>query len=112
MFLLTALLSRLSYRSNSTIQVPFSQAYYPGFHLEVTLLSRFLPISPIIQTFISNLAYYPGSFSQPYYPGSHIEVTLLPRFLLTALLSRLAYQSNPTTQVPSHSPTIQAFISK
>ena len=55
------------------------------------------------------------------------EVTLPSRFLLTTLLSRLSYlkvtlprfilkfytnlsQSNPTTQVPSHNPTIQAFI--
>ena len=36
----------------------------------------------------------------------------LPIFLLTALISRISYQSNPTIQVPSHNPTIQAFISK
>ena len=49
---------------------------------------------------------------QPYYPDFHLEVTLLSRFLLTALLSRLSFRSNPTIQVPSHSPTIQDFISK
>ena len=51
-------------------------------------------------------------FSQPYYLGFQIEVTLPSRFLLITLLSRLSFQSNLTIHVPSHSPTIQAFISK
>ena len=103
---------------SNNLRDQMKKPYHPGFHLEVTLLSRFLPISPTIQV----------PSHEPYYPGFHLEVSLLPRFLLTTLLSRLSYQvtlpsrfllttlpsrlssrSNPTIPVSSHKPYHPGF---